>query len=139
MTESDALLAGVQAHMGELADRMGIVVTHIDRNELRADMPVAGNRQPYGLLHGGANAVLAETAGSILSAILAPEGHPPVGIELSCTHHRSAREGTVHAVCMPVSVGRTLATMSISITDDEGRLCCTARLTCLYRTPPQPR
>lgn len=138
MTETNALLEGVRANMGELADTMGIVVTHIDRSELRAEMPVAGNRQPYGLLHGGANAVLAETAGSIMSAILAPDGHPPVGIELSCTHHRSARDGTVHAVCTPVSVGRTLATMAVAIRDDEGRLCCTARLTCLYRAPRSP-
>ncbi len=134
MTQPE-ILAAVRANMGELADTMGIEVTHVDGSELRADMPVAGNRQPYGLLHGGANAVLAETAGSILAAILAPDGRPPVGIELSCTHHRSAREGAVHAVCVPVSVGRTLATLAISITDDDGRLCCTGRLTCLYRDP----
>lgn len=119
--------------MGELATTMGIVVRAVDRGQLRADMPVEGNRQPYGLLHGGASAVLAETAGSILSAVLAPPGTFPVGIELSCTHHRSARHGRVHALCTPITVGRTLATMSISITDDEGRLCCTARLTCLFR------
>lgn len=135
MTEANPLLEGVRANMGELAAAMGIVVTHIDSSELRADMPVAGNRQPYGLLHGGANAVLAETVGSILSAILAPDGYPPVGIELSCTHHRSARDGVVHAVCRPVSVGRTLATMSVTIVDDDDRLCCTARLTCLFRAP----
>lgn len=137
MPEPD-LLTAVNANMGELATTMGIVVTALTPEELRAEMPVAGNRQPYGLLHGGASAVLAETAGSIMAAIRAPEGHPPVGIELSCTHHRSARDGMAHAVCTPVNVGRTLATMAIQVTDDNGRLLCTARLTCLYRAPAGP-
>lgn len=135
LPQSPDLLAAVNANMGELASTMGITVSAISSEELRAEMPVAGNRQPYGLLHGGANGVLAETAGSILAAIVAPEGHPPVGIELSCTHHRSARDGYVHAVCRPVSIGRTLATLAITITDDDDHLCCTARLTCLYRAP----
>lgn len=134
-TDPDAL-AWMRDHMGELATTMGIELTRADTEKVTADMGVAGNRQPYGLLHGGANAVLAETVGSIHSALLAPEGKVPVGVELSCTHHRSAREGSVHAVCTPISVGRTLATMSISISDDAGRLCCTARLTCLFRELP---
>ncbi len=133
MSEPFDPLSAIGDNMGELATTMGIVVRAVDRGQLRADMPVEGNRQPYGLLHGGASAVLAETAGSILSAVLAPPGTFPVGIELSCTHHRSARHGRVHALCTPITVGRTLATMSISITDDEGHLCCTARLTCLFR------
>lgn len=135
MADTDILTA-IQQNMGELATTMGIVVTHADPEELRADMPVAGNRQPYGLLHGGANGVLAETVGSIHAALLAPERSFPVGIELSCSHHRSARDGAVHAVCRPVSVGRTLATMAITITDDDNNLCATARLTCLYRERP---
>ena len=126
----------MRRHMGELATTMRIELTRADQEQVTADMPVAGNRQPYGLLHGGANAVLAETVGSIHAALLAPEGKVPVGVELSCTHHRSAREGQVHASCRPISVGRTLATMAISVTDDGGRLCCTARLTCLFRELP---
>lgn len=131
----DDLLTAVNDNLGELATTMGITVTAATHEELRAQMPVAGNRQPYGLLHGGANAVLAETVGSIMAAILAPEGHPPVGIELSCTHHRSARDGMVQAICTPVTVGRTLATFAIAVRDEDDRLLCTARLTCLYRAP----
>lgn len=131
------LVAAVNDNLGELATTMGVQITTASHDELRAVMPVSGNRQPYGLLHGGASAVLAETTGSIMAALLAPEGHPPVGIELSCTHHRSAREGLVEAVCTPVTVGRTLATFAIAISDDDERLLCTARLTCLYRAPRQ--
>lgn len=131
--DPEHVLAAIGANMGELADAMRITVTSASTDELLADMPVAGNRQPFGLLHGGANAVLAETAGSIMAGLLAPDHTYPVGIELSCTHHRAARSGTVHAACRPIHVGRTLASMTISITDDDGRLCCTARLTCLYR------
>jgi 1,4-dihydroxy-2-naphthoyl-CoA hydrolase len=131
--EAGQMLAALQGGLGELASSMGITVTEADSKELRASMPVAGNRQPYGLLHGGASAVLAETLGSVHAAILAPAGRFPVGIELSCSHHRSATEGSVHAISRPVNVGRTLATLAVTIRDDRDRLCCTARLTCLYR------
>lgn len=127
-------MARVKADLGELATTMGLTLTDVTAERVTADLPVDGNRQPYGLLHGGANAVLAETLGSMHAALLAPDGRFPVGIELSCTHHRSATEGTVHGESTPISVGRTLATMSITIRDDQARLCCTARLTCLYRT-----
>jgi len=100
-------------------------------------MPVEGNTQPYGLLHGGASAVLAETLGSIGSALHAGiESRIAVGIELSCTHHRSARAGYVTGVATPLSLGRTLATWDIVITDDDDKRICTARLTCLLRDIP---
>ncbi|MDP4013671.1 MAG: hotdog fold thioesterase [Candidatus Nanopelagicales bacterium] len=123
-------------HHGELAERMGIRITEARPDGIRATMPVVGNRQPMGLLHGGASAVLAESIGSMLAALLAPEGRFPVGIELSCAHHRSATSGTVTAVAKPLVIGRTLATLMISLTDENDRPVCTARLTCLYRTPP---
>lgn len=131
--DSVAFIHGVNQNLGELATTMGVELTEASPQRLVADMPVAGNRQPYGLLHGGASAVLAETIGSIHCALLAPDGAFPVGIELSCSHHRSARDGTVTAVCEPINVGKTLATMTVTITDDEDRLCCTARLTCFFR------
>jgi uncharacterized protein (TIGR00369 family) len=134
--DEEAALAAINSNLGELAGAMGIDVTSADPDELVATMPVEGNRQPFGLLHGGANAVLAETLGSIHAHMRAPEGTVPVGIELSCSHHRSARSGTVVATSRPINVGRTLATLGISVVDDAGRLCCTARLTCLYRTRP---
>lgn len=96
-------------------------------------MPVAGNTQPYGLLHGGASAVLAESTGSVAASMNAGPNRLALGIELSATHHRSARDGFVTAVATPLSVGRTLATFHIGITDDAGRPVCTARLTCLLR------
>lgn len=136
MTDPDPRdLATVADNVGELAATMGLVVTKLTPESVAGDLPVAGNRQPYGLLHGGANAVLAETLGSMHAALLSPKGCFPVGIELSCTHHRSARSGAVHGVSTPLNVGRTLATFDIVITDDEGRRCCTARLTCMFRQP----
>ncbi|MGH3858818.1 hotdog fold thioesterase, partial [Actinokineospora sp.] len=114
-----------------LADKLGIEVTDWDKNRLVATMPVKGNLQPYGLLHGGASAVLAETLGSIAAALNAPEGKLVVGLELSCTHHRAAREGLVTAVCTPLHVGRSTSTFEIVMTEDSGKRTCTARLTCV--------
>lgn len=115
---------------GELAEKLDIVLTEVSAERLVATMPVHGNRQPFGLLHGGASAVLAETLGSLHAALLAgPEGKP-VGIELSCTHHRSAREGSVTATCTPLHTGRRMQTFHITVRDDADRAVCTARLTC---------
>ena len=113
-----------------LADRMGIAVTDTDPNRLTATMPVAGNRQPYGLLHGGASAVLAETVGSMAAALHAGPDHIAVGIELNCSHHRSATQGLVTAVCTPLRVGRTVSSFEIVLRDERDRRICTARLTC---------
>ena len=81
-------------------------------------MPVAGNRQPFGLLHGGASAALAETMGSYHGSLVGG-GKSPFGIELSCTHHRSATDGVVTAVSTPLHIGRTLCTFEIVVTDDD--------------------
>ncbi len=122
---------------GSLMERMEITVDEVTPDRIVASMPVVGNTQPYGLLHGGASAVLAETVGSLGSGIHAAAiGKLPVGIELSCTHHRAARSGRVHAVATPLSIGRTLATWNIVITDDDDRLICTSRLTCILRDAP---
>jgi uncharacterized protein (TIGR00369 family) len=117
----------------QLTERMGIEIVDTDPNHLVATMPVAGNRQPYGLLHGGASAVLAETVGSYSAALLAGPDHIAVGIELSCSHNRSASEGLVTAVCTPIHVGRTLSMFEIVVSDSQGRRICTARLTCAIR------
>ncbi|WP_436500060.1 hotdog fold thioesterase [Actinokineospora sp. HUAS TT18] len=114
-----------------LADKLGIEVTDWDPKRVVATMPVKGNLQPYGLLHGGANAVLAETLGSIAAALNAPEGKLVVGLELSCTHHRAARSGLVTAVCTPQHIGRSTSTFEIVITEESGKRTCTARLTCV--------
>jgi uncharacterized protein (TIGR00369 family) len=121
----------------QLADRMGIEIVSMSPDEVVGRMPVQGNRQPFGLLHGGASAVLAETLGSTLSALHALPERFPVGLELACTHHRSATEGHVTGVARPVHVGRSTSTSEIVITDEQGRRVCTAKLTCLHRdTPP---
>ncbi len=117
----------------QLAKVMGIELVRLSLDEVVGTMPVSGNRQPFGLLHGGANAVLAETLGSTLSALHALPDRFPVGLELSCTHHRSATEGLVTGVARPLHVGRSTSTTEIVITDADGRRTCTAKLTCLHR------
>ncbi len=117
----------------QLADRMGLEIVSMTLDEVVGRLPVAGNKQPFGLLHGGASAVLAETLGSTLSALHALPERFPVGLELSCTHHRSATEGYVTGVARPLHVGRSTSTSEIVITDDQGRRTCTAKLTCLHR------
>nr|WP_239028206.1 hotdog fold thioesterase [Pseudonocardia acidicola] len=116
-----------------LTSRMGVEITSMTLEEVVGRMPVTGNRQPYGLLHGGANAVLAETLGSTLSALHALPERFPVGLELACTHHRSATEGWVTGVARPIHIGRSTSTSEIVITDEQGRRTCTAKLTCLHR------
>src|SRR5580765_6672098 len=117
----------------QLVDRMGINTVKAGLDEVVGTMPVAGNRQPFGLLHGGANAALAETLGSVLSAVHAMPERFPVGLELVCTHHRAATGGLVTGVARPIHVGRSTSTSEIVITDDNGRVTCTAKLTCLHR------
>ncbi len=96
-------------------------------------MPVEGNTQPYGLLHGGASCVLAETLGSVGSALHGGPDRFTVGIEINATHHRAAAAGYVTGVATQVHAGQTLATYEIVISDDRGRRICTARLSCLLR------
>ena len=81
----------------------------------------------------GANAVLVETAGSIGAALHAGEGFMVVGLDITCTHHRGAREGIVTAVAEPLSLGRTVTSYEVRVTDDQDRPLCTGRLTCLIR------
>ncbi|OZB50310.1 MAG: aromatic compound degradation protein PaaI [Cellulomonas sp. 14-74-6] len=116
---------------GSLLERMGIELTLVTAERAEGRMPVAGNTQPLGLLHGGASATLAETLGSYAAQRHAGEGRAAVGIELNVTHHRSAREGWVHAVATAVHLGRSLATYEVTVDDDGGRRLCTARLTCM--------
>ncbi|MBP2702261.1 hotdog fold thioesterase [Microbispora sp. RL4-1S] len=118
---------------GHLPERMGIEIVEATAERVVARMPVEGNTQPYGLLHGGASCVLAETAGSMGATLHAGPGRIAVGIEINATHHRSATAGDVTAVATRVHGGRTLATYAIEITDGSDRTICTARLTCMIR------
>jgi len=118
---------------GTLAGRMGIKIMSASASQVVATMPVDGNTQPYGLLHGGASCVLAETIGSLGAALHAGLGRIVVGIEISATHHRGAQEGLVTGVATLVHGGHTLATYDIVVTDSADRRVCTSRLTCLIR------
>lgn len=131
--EKDAVIEALQAAgMGALAERMGIEVG-IDGDEVTGRMPVAGNTQPYGILHGGATGVLVETLGSIAAALIGEGKKLPVGIELSVTHHRAVSEGWVSARTETVQRGKTLVSFVVPVFDDEGRRIATGRLTCLLR------
>jgi 1,4-dihydroxy-2-naphthoyl-CoA hydrolase len=125
----------------QLADRMGIQILELNRERVVGTMPVAGNRQPFGLLHGGASGVLVETLASAVAALHTLPDRFPVGLELACTHHRSATEGLVTGVATPLHVGRRTSTIEVVITDERGRRTCTGRLTCMHleeRPGPPP-
>ena len=118
---------------GTLIERMGIEVLEATPERLVATMPVEGNTQPYGLLHGGASVVLAETLGSIGAGLHAGPGRIAVGLDINATHHRAARSGLVTGTATLLSAGRTLVSYDIVVTDDAGRRTCTSRITCLLR------
>jgi 1,4-dihydroxy-2-naphthoyl-CoA hydrolase len=122
---------------GALAERMDITFVEASAHYLVATMPVEGNTQPMGLLHGGASVVLAETIGSVGSWLHARTlGMVAVGIDINATHHRSATSGRVTGIGRAISLGRTLATYEIEISDDTGERICTSRITCLLRPSP---
>ncbi|GLU45902.1 PaaI family thioesterase [Nocardiopsis ansamitocini] len=135
-TEELREIMGDSAYGGSLGERMGLEFLEASVERVVGRMPVKGNTQPYGILHGGASCVLAETLGSVGSAIHAGKGRIAVGIEINATHHRSASEGHITGVATPVHLGRTLATWDIEITDDSGKRVCTSRLTCMVRDAP---
>jgi 1,4-dihydroxy-2-naphthoyl-CoA hydrolase len=116
-----------------LDDKLGIRITDFDPERLVATMPVEGNEQPYGLLHGGATCALMETIGSWAAALSAGPEKQVVGIELNASYLRSATSGVVTAVCTPVRRGRTLMTFLIEVSDESGKPTASGRLTCLVK------
>ena len=123
-------IAGMPQGMGALNDTMGIELKEISPERVVATMPVEGNTQPYGLLHGGASIALAETLGSVGSAIHAYPDRFSVGVDINATHHRSATSGTVTGVATAIHLGRSSASYEVVITDEAGRRICTSRITC---------
>jgi 1,4-dihydroxy-2-naphthoyl-CoA hydrolase len=121
------------AYPQTLAYKMGIRFTEASALRVVGTMPVDGNTQPYGLLHGGASCVLAETLGSTGAALHAGSDRVAVGIEINATHHRAATAGQVTGIATQLHAGQTMATYDIQIIDDRGRRVCTARLSCLLR------
>ncbi|WP_212827883.1 hotdog fold thioesterase [Polymorphospora rubra] len=112
---------------------MGITLVELTPERVVGTMPVEGNTQPMGLLHGGASCVLAETLGSVGAALHgATVGRPAVvGVDINATHHKAVNAGTVTGVAVPLHRGRTVSTYEVVITDEKGARVCTARLTCL--------
>jgi 1,4-dihydroxy-2-naphthoyl-CoA hydrolase len=129
----DDLSALTQMGAGTLMDRMNIELVEASAQRMVGRMPVEGNTQPNGLLHGGASAVLAETLGSVGAVLHAGSGRIAVGIDLNVTHHRAVTGGFVTGIAMPVHLGSTMATYEVVITDGSDRRVATARLTCLLR------
>ncbi len=131
------LLSQVQRMMAmnerSLNHRMGIEFVEATPERVVATMPVEGNTQPYGLLHGGASVVLAESLGSVGAALHAGPGKAVVGTDINATHHRAARSGVVTGTATPLSLGRTLASFEVVVTDEDGKRVCTSRITCLIR------
>lgn len=134
--EIDAFIASAPHGMGALNDKMGIEIVEISAERVVATMPVEGNTQPYGLLHGGASVVLAETLGSMGSGLHAMKlGKVPVGVDINATHHRSATTGIVTGTATAIHLGRTSAAYEIVITDERGKRVCTSRITCALIEP----
>lgn len=122
-----------------LINRMQMSITEITAQRATGSMPVDGNRQVHGLLHGGASAALAETVASLAAMAHAGDGNVAMGVDLNITHHRSVKDGAVHATATAVHLGRTTATYVVVVEDDERRAVASARLTCAIRAKSAQR
>lgn len=121
---------------GELADAMGIEFLEFTIERSVARMPVAGNRQTVGYVHGGAYVVLGESLGSMAANLHAGPGKLAVGIDINATHTRSAKTGYVTGTCTAVHLGRSLTVHEIVVRDEDGKRCCTMRITNLIKEAP---
>lgn len=133
----EELIAFMPDGNGRLNDKMGVELVEISAQRVVATMPVQGNTQPFGLLHGGASVVLAETLGSIGSAIHAYPDKMAVGVDINATHHRAATSGIVTGVATAIHLGRTSTSYDIVITDERGKRVCTSRITCALVSAPR--
>jgi len=117
-----------------LEERLGVVIEKVSAEETRGRMPVEGNTQIAGILHGGATCALAEGLGSIAAYAYGRERDLlPVGVDINATHHRPARKGWVTGVARPLYLGATTVTYEIVISDEQGHRMTTARITCQLR------
>ena len=116
--------------LGELDEKMSVKIVEESVQRVVATMPVEGNRQSFGLLHGGASLAVGEAVGSWAAVIHASTmGKTAVGVDVSATHHRSAREGQITITATPIHLGGTLTTHEVLITNDAGQRLCTMRIT----------
>ncbi|CAH0177758.1 Proofreading thioesterase EntH [Microbacterium sp. Bi121] len=135
-TRMTGLEWATQRGMGALAEKMGIEFTEFSIERSVATMPVEGNTQPVGLLHGGAYVVLGESLGSMSANLAAGPGKLAVGVDINATHTRSATSGIVTGVCTPIHLGRSMMVHEIVVSDDQGRRCSTIRITNMIRPLP---
>jgi 1,4-dihydroxy-2-naphthoyl-CoA hydrolase len=131
--DQEGLIWAARRGMGALAEKMGMRFEEFAIERAVATMPVEGNTQPVGLMHGGAYVVLAESLGSMAANLYAGPGRLAVGVDINATHTRSATSGRVTGVCTPIHLGRSLAVHEIILTDDQGRRCSTVRITNMIR------
>lgn len=128
--------------LGELDEKMGVEIVEESVERVVARMPVAGNRQSFGLLHGGASLAVGEAVGSWAAVKHASTlGKTAVGVDVNATHHKSARDGMITITATPISLGKTLTTHEVVITNDDGERLCTMRITNVLRDklpPAQP-
>jgi 1,4-dihydroxy-2-naphthoyl-CoA hydrolase len=118
-----------------LDTKMGFELLTLTPELVVGRMPVAGNTQPYGLWHGGASCVLAETLASLGSFMYAQPERISVGVDINATHHRSVTAGWVTGTATALRLGRKVVSYEIVITNDAGERVCTARVTCQLVTP----
>ncbi len=131
MTQPDYLQLIRERGSGALDKKLGIEIIEASPQRLVGTMPVEGNTQPIGLLHGGANVVLAESLGSIGTQLHAGADRRIVGVDINATHHKSVVSGVVTAVATAISLGNTMCSYDVVITNEAGQRTCTARITCL--------
>ena len=118
------------ALVSPLDDKMGFELLELTPERVVGRMPVAGNTQPFGLWHGGASCVLAETLASLGSYAYGLPDRVGVGVDLNATHHRPARSGWVTGTATALRLGRTVVSYEVVLVDDAGDRLCTARVTC---------
>lgn len=133
VTADQVLQVARESTRGTLMERLGLEWLEIGLRRVVARIPVAGNTQPFGLLHGGATAALCETVGSVGTSVHVGLERRPVGIQLSVNHLRAVREGHVTATGVPVHVGRSTALWDMQVEDDEGHTVAAGRLTLAIR------
>jgi 1,4-dihydroxy-2-naphthoyl-CoA hydrolase len=125
--------------IGALAPKLGLEFIELSPDKVVARIPVEGNTQPYGILHGGATAALCETVASIGTALRVGPDKQVVGIELNVNHIRAVRDGFVTATGVALHVGKTTAVWDMRVHDDDGNLVAASRLTLVIRRPDDRR
>lgn len=122
-------------HRSLLDEKLGVELLSLSATSASARMPVAGNTQPFGHLHGGASCVLTETLGSMAAACEVGPGGQVFGVDINVTHHRSATDGWVSAEATALFIGGRTATYEVVLTNDAGERLATGRITCALRRP----